>query len=167
MEARLDLLSSRTIDKHFVVEVEADGRGRIRFGDGAHGARPVAGRTLVARYRVGNGPAGNVGSDTLVHIVSGEDGIAGVTNPLAAAGGGELETIDEVRQHAPVAFRPQGLPGQPGRPDGRTLDRAVTPADYAAVTETHAGLQRAAATFRWTGAGGRSRSPWTGSGVEP
>ena len=42
-----------------------------------------------------------------------------------------------MRQRAPVAYRVQ--------------ERAVTPADYAAVTERHADVQRAAATFRWTG----------------
>ncbi len=42
-----------------------------------------------------------------------------------------------VRRHAPQAFRRQ--------------ERAVTPADYAEVTERHAGVQRAAATLRWTG----------------
>jgi hypothetical protein len=150
-EARLDLLASRTLDKHFVVEVEADGRGRARFGDGTHGARPEAGRTFRARYRIGNGRAGNVGAEALTHVVTGEDGIERVTNPIAAVGGTELETIEEARTAAPVAFRPQTLAGQTGRPDGRTLGRAVTPADYAAVTETHPSIQRAAATFRWTG----------------
>lgn len=150
-EARLDLLSSRTGDKHFVVEVEADGGGRVRFGDGRHGERPVAGRKFTARYRVGNGSSGNVGTDTLVHIATGDGGIAGATNPMPAAGGVEMETIEEARQNAPFAFRPQNLPGQPDRPNGQTLRRAVTPADYAAVMETNPGIQRAAATFRWTG----------------
>jgi hypothetical protein len=150
-EPRPDLLSSRTLDKHFVVEVERDGRGRVRFGDGTHGARPVEGRAFTARYRVGNGRAGNVGADTLVHVVSAEESVTGATNPLPAAGGADLETVEEARQYAPVAFRPQSLPGQPGRPDGRTLGRAVTSADYAAVAEAQRGVQRAAATFRWTG----------------
>jgi predicted phage baseplate assembly protein len=149
-EAKLDLLSSRRVP-HFVVEVESDGRGRVRFGDGTHGERPVAGREFAARYRVGNGRAGNVGADTLVHLVSGQDGSASASNPLPAVGGVEMETVEEVRQRAPFAFRPQTLPNQLGRPDGRTLSRAVTPADYAALLETNAEVQRAAATFRWTG----------------
>jgi predicted phage baseplate assembly protein len=95
--------------------------------------------------------AGNIGANTLAHVVSGDDGIESVTNPMPAAGGVEMETIEEVRQQAPYAFRPQDVAGQPGRPDGRTLRRAVTPADYAALTETHGDVQRAAARFRWTG----------------
>jgi predicted phage baseplate assembly protein len=150
-ECRPDLLSSRAIDRHFVVEVEADGRGRIRFGDGRFGERPAAGRMITARYRVGNGRPGNIGAAALAHVVTDEDGIDGVVNPVAALGGVDLETVEEVRQHAPVAFRPQTMPGLPGRPDGRSLSRAVTAADYAAVAETDAAVQRAAATFRWTG----------------
>jgi hypothetical protein len=42
-----------------------------------------------------------------------------------------------VRRNAPEAFR--------------TQERAVTPEDYATVTERHYGVQRAAATQRWTG----------------
>jgi predicted phage baseplate assembly protein len=45
--------------------------------------------------------------------------------------------MEHVRQRAPVAFR--------------TQQRAVTEQDYAEVTERLAGVQRAAATFRWTG----------------
>ena len=60
-----------------------------------------------------------------------------VRNPLPAEGGIEPETMAEVRAYAPAAFR--------------TQERAVTEADYAAVTERHPGVQRAIATFRWTG----------------
>jgi predicted phage baseplate assembly protein len=60
-----------------------------------------------------------------------------VTNPLAAAGGLDPESIEHVRQSAPFAFR--------------TQERAVTEEDYAAVAERFPGVQRAAATFRWTG----------------
>ena len=42
-----------------------------------------------------------------------------------------------MRTYAPAAFR--------------TQKRAVTEADYAAVTERYLGVQRAVATFRWTG----------------
>lgn len=158
-EARLDLLGSG-LSKHVVVEVEAQhsdaSGGRLRFGDGTHGAAPPVGHAMTARYRVGNGAAGNVGAQTLVHVVTSRNGIAEVCNPLPATGGVDLESIEEVRQHAPVAFRPQVAPGPGGRPLGHTLRRAVTPADYAAVTESASVLepddvQRAAATFRWTG----------------
>ena len=101
------------------------------------GRRPDGGTAFAAVYRVGNGPRGNVGAGALAHVVSGEAAIEAVTNPLAARGGRAPETIEEVRQNAPVAFR--------------TQERAVTPDDYARVAERHPDVQRAAATFRWTG----------------
>ena len=135
--ARKDLLSSAANDTHYVVETESDGTAYIRFGDGRRGARPEPGSKFTATYRFGNGVAGNVGAETLVHLVTNLTGITGVRNPLPAQGGAEPETIEDVRQRAPSAFRNQ--------------ERAVTPEDYADVTEREPEVQRAAATFRWTG----------------
>ncbi len=132
-----DLLNSEPSDTEFVVEVERDGDAFLRFGDGTHGLRPDPGASFIASYRVGNGAAGNVGADSLVHIVSSDSGIDAVRNPLAAVGGVEPESIEGARQRAPYAFRKQ--------------ERAVTPDDYARVTQRNTEVQRAAATFRWTG----------------
>ena len=132
-----DLLNSEANDHHCVAEAETDGTTSVRFGDDQFGKRPQAGSAFTALYRVGNGRAGNVGAETIVHVVSTVDGISGVRNPLAARGGLEPETAAEVRRRAPQAFRRQ--------------ERAVTPADYAEVTERSSGVQRAAASLRWTG----------------
>jgi len=132
-----DLLSSDQSDRYFVAEIENDGRARLRFGDGQHGERPGAGSQFTATYRVGNGIQGNVGADSLVHVVTNESAIVMVRNPLPASGGTDPELIETVRQAAPFAFRIQ--------------ERAVTPEDYAEVAQRHPEVQRAAATFRWTG----------------
>ncbi|MFO1161121.1 MAG: putative baseplate assembly protein [Reyranellaceae bacterium] len=135
---RRDLLSSADDATDFVVEIENSGCARLRFGDDDHGKRPDPGTSFVATYRCGNGLAGNVGSEAIAHIVSVTNGVFTVVrNPLAAAGGIEPEDMDVVRRDAPQAFR--------------TQERAVTPADYAAVAERRPDVQRAAATFRWTG----------------
>lgn len=134
---RRDLLNSDAAADEFVVEVENDGSGRIRFGDDVHGRRPEPGTAFSARYRIGNGRAGNVGADSLVHIARTLPEITLVRNPLPAVGGQEPESLEDVRQRAPVAYRVQ--------------ERAVTEADYAEVTERRADVQQAAATFRWTG----------------
>lgn len=136
-QPKRDLLASDAFAKEFVVEVDDDGVATLRFGDDEHGLRPETGETFTATYRVGNGRAGNIGRDSLAHIVTAELAVIGVRNPLAARGGTDAETIEEVRQNAPSAFRVQ--------------ERAVTPADYAEVAKRHAGIQDAAATFRWTG----------------
>jgi hypothetical protein len=126
-----DLLSCGAYDRRFVVETEDDGAAHLRFGDGDHGAQPEAETRFAARYRTGNGIRGNVGRG-LAH-----GAVVGVDNPLPACGGTEPESIAAVRQAAPIAFR--------------TQQRAVTPADYEEVAQRHPEVQRAKATFRWTG----------------
>ncbi len=135
--ARRDLLNSGAEADEYVVEMDNDGGGTIRFGDDVHGRRPEPGTVFTARYRVGNGHAGNIGADSLVHIALDLPEIMLVRNPLPAVGGQEPESLQDVRQRAPVAYRIQ--------------ERAVTEADYAEVTERRDDVQRAAATFRWTG----------------
>jgi len=132
-----DLLSSGSAATEFVVETERDGGARLRLGDDTHGARPEAGTAFAATFRVGNGTAGNIGAEALVHIASAHPEITGVRNPLPAWGGRDAESIEDVRQRAPSAFK--------------TQERAVTAEDYADVTERMAEIQEAAATFRWTG----------------
>ncbi|MCP5111580.1 MAG: putative baseplate assembly protein, partial [bacterium] len=134
---RHDLLASDDGKRHFVAEVDSDGAVFIRFGDDHHGMRPQSGTQFEAEYRVGNGAAGNIGADSIAHIYFGQSGIHSVRNPLPGHGGVEPESIEQVRQRAPYAFRVQ--------------QRAVTPKDYEEVSLRHPEVQRAAATFRWTG----------------
>lgn len=134
---RRDLLNSGQDDAHFVVETEVDGSAFLRFGDEQHGDRPEPETAFLANYRIGNGVAGNIGADALAHIVLSDSAVIGIRNPLSAQGGQEPESIAEVRQRAPFAFR--------------TQKRAVTPEDYAKVTERLPEVQRAATTLRWTG----------------
>ena len=139
---RRDLLQSGKFDAHFVLETENDGRARIRFGDDLHGLEPDAGtdtapHEFLANYRVGNGVTGNIGADSLVHIVTNQPNITAVRNLLPAQGGVEPESMEDVRKNAPQAFR--------------TQERAVTQEDYEEVAERKPGIQDAEATFRWTG----------------
>ena len=135
--ARRDLIESDAFSPDFVAEVEDDGIATLRFGDDEYGIRPEPGTVFTATYRVGNGTRGNVGAGAIAHIVSPDGAITQVGNPLSAEGGVELESPERVRQSAPSAFRVQ--------------ERAVTEADWAEVTQRRADVQRAAATFRWTG----------------
>lgn len=134
-----DLLSSARNALNFVVETQNDGSAMLRFGDGILGAPPVAG--LVATYRTGNGTQGNVGAEAIANVVGTPavplTGIMKVRNPLPAQGGVDGETLDEVRNFAPWAFR--------------TQERAVTAVDYAATVQLHPEVIKAQATLRWTG----------------
>ena len=132
-----DLLGSAPDATEIVVEIENDGVAYLRFGDDEYGQLPESGTTFEATYRIGNGSAGNIGAEMLAHIVSNDPAITAVRNPLPAAGGIDPETMADVRRDAPQAFR--------------TQKRAVTEADYARTAELDTSIQRAAATFRWTG----------------
>jgi hypothetical protein len=159
-----DLLESGPGDLDFVVEVDNDNCGHLRFGDGVCGRQPDAGTLFRANYRVGNGKLGNVGAETITYIVLRSEKLSGVKikprNPLPATGGTDPEPIDDVKLFAPYAFRNQ-------------LERAITADDYAAIagdnerrlearaaleaedsaicTAPFTRLQRAKSALRWTG----------------
>jgi hypothetical protein len=136
-----DLLSSDAFAPEFVAEVDDAGRATLRFGDGEQGAHPAPHVELAASYRIGNGARGNVGADSIRHIVLDDpgqaDAVESLRNPLPARGGTDPESLERVRLDAPAAFT--------------TLERAVTPEDYATIAQRHPEVQRAQATMRWTG----------------
>lgn len=142
---RRDLLSSAPSARDFVVEMESDGVAWLRFGDDVLGRRPAAGAVFEARYRAGNGTAGNVGAEAIgclvtdLALVDASVGAAlrSVRNPLPASGGLPAETVDEVKLYAPYAYRVQ--------------ERAVTIPDWEAIASRHPKVQRALAAIRWTG----------------
>jgi hypothetical protein len=139
----LDLLNSHPLDRAFAVETENDGGALLRFGDGVYGLDPPAGSHLFVPYRIGTGTAGNAGADSLVHVINpgtvvNFPSLSAVRNPLAAWGGTEPETLEQVKLLAPTAFR-------------ASQHRAVTEDDYAHAAELWPEVSQAVATFRWTG----------------
>jgi predicted phage baseplate assembly protein len=137
------LLGSVAEARHVVTEMDEEGQAHLRFGDGKLGRAPEAGEVFLGRYRIGNGPRGNVGAGTIVRMAlrhEQTDVLLAVSNPLPAAGGRSPESINEAKLLGPGAFRTQ-------------LERAVTPDDYARLAERHFSdqVQHAAATRRWTG----------------
>jgi predicted phage baseplate assembly protein len=138
-----DLLDSPPLEPHLVVDVDHQGRAELRFGDGEYGREPAGATSFTTTYRVGNGRAGNVGAEALAHLVqpfaaNWPLAVIGVRNPLAAQDGTDAETIQEVRQLAPAAFRAEQF-------------RAVTEGDYVAAARKLPEVAEAVATFRWTG----------------
>ncbi|MDF0515741.1 putative baseplate assembly protein [Bradyrhizobium yuanmingense] len=137
-----DLLASRNIDLHFVVEIDNEGVAHLRFGDGKNGQAPEVGEKFTATYRVGIGASGNVGADSITQIVTSSATLHEATisarNPLPSMGGTDPEPIEKVKLLAPKAF--QG-----------GLVRAVSGDDYARLAERNPRVQRAAAELQWTG----------------
>ncbi|MFG1793095.1 putative baseplate assembly protein [Nocardia sp. NPDC049149] len=142
-EPRPDLLDSGPGDRHLVVETDDEAIVHLRFGDDTLGRAPAATERFRADYRVGAGPVGNVGPDSIRHLIC-DDLVSGaevrVHNPLPAVGGLAPESVVEVKKFAPRAMH-------------RDRQRAITPADYAELTmrDFPARVQRAAAEQRWTG----------------
>ena len=120
----------------FIHQDYANGNGHtIRFGDGEFGRVPAPGKVFEVSYRLGNGRIGNVTSETLTKFVpDADDLISAITNPIAADGGYDAETEENVRQLAPDAYR-------------NITFRAVTEADYAQAAERLPWVQRAGAAF--------------------
>jgi len=92
--------------------------GAIQFGDGRRGLVPSeAKNSIVATsYRIGGGAAGNVNANTLTSLGRALAYIESVTNPIAATGGSDRETIEDAKNRAPYTIK--------------SRDRAVTVEDY-------------------------------------
>jgi hypothetical protein len=138
-----DLLSSDDIERVFVPEIENNGSVFLRFGDNQYGAAPKPKMSFTATYRVGNGKSGNIGHDSLGHIVVPQSflpplsAITVVRNPLAANGGVDPETMEHIVQYAPFSYE--------------TQERCVTEADYGQAAAQSPAIRAARGTLRWTG----------------
>ena len=136
-----DLLASGPDDRHVAVEIDDDGAAHLRFGDGVLGAQPQAGDFFRTASRIGNGPAGNVGRDSIVWLAL-KSGVLSADlvprNPLPASGGTAPESLAEVKLYAPGAFRANPL-------------RAIVADDYARFVARAPELQGAAAALEWSG----------------
>lgn len=131
-----DLLASGRFEPEYVVEMDDEAQAYLRFGDDVLGRSPKPGDRFSVTYRVGGGRAGICGRDVLCSLAEPVEGLS-VRNPMRTEGGADAEGVEQVRQHAPQAFRVQ--------------ERAVSDADYVAIAQRDQRVQRAAATRRWTG----------------
>jgi hypothetical protein len=138
-----DLLSSIDTDHAFVTEIERDGSVFLRFGNNVYGKAPDTGISFYATYRVGNGSKGNIGRDSIAHVVVPAnflpplESIRAVRNPLAAAGGVDPENMEHIVQYAPFSYQSQL--------------RCVTEADYGQMAAGSNMIREARGTLRWTG----------------
>ncbi|HEX7240690.1 MAG TPA: putative baseplate assembly protein [Longimicrobiaceae bacterium] len=134
-----------------------DGRTIVAFGDGERGARlPTGTENVVATYRVGIGPEGNVPAGGLRLLRNPAVGVRRVTNPVPAEGGAAPETHDQARVRAPLRTR--------------TLARIVSFRDYEDYTRVYPGVGKAVAAEVWDGRGARVHltvAPDDGSEADP
>jgi hypothetical protein len=135
-----DLLESSPFDTEFVPELDNDEAAVLRFGDDEYGMSIAGATAISATYRIGNAVSGNVGAEALAHlaVTLPFSGVTLVRNPLPAQNGVDPESIADVQQWAPEAFRAVQF-------------RAVTEADYVNAAQLLPQVQSAVASFRWTG----------------
>ena len=136
---RDSLLESGPGDPAFVVELEEDGEARVRFGDATNGLRPPPGAHIETRMRCGTGSAGNVRAGAIAHVVSADERLLGVRNPMPAVGGRDPQSLTSVRIGAPRAFR--------------FTDRAVTAPQYSAAALAVQGVTNATTSIVPSGSG--------------
>jgi hypothetical protein len=110
------------------------GGATVQFGDGVEGATlPTGQNNIVANYRIGIGSAGNVAAGAITTLVDRPLGVNGVNNPMAATGGQDAQSIDDIRTNAPQTVL--------------TLGRAVSITDYQNFAATFAGIAKAYAIW--------------------
>jgi hypothetical protein len=110
----------------------------VQFGDGRTGARPPTGQDNIrAVYRRGIGLGGLVSAGRLTSPMTRPLGLAGVTNPLAATGAADPESLDELRDNLPLQVM--------------TLGRVVSLRDYEDFSRAFAGVRKALAVEVWDG----------------
>lgn len=137
-EGRSSLYGAADDMQAYTVRHDDDGNATVIFGDGRQGARlPTGTANIVARYRSGIGLDGMVGAGRLTVLQTKPLGIRDATNPVAASGADDAETLDDARDAAPVTVR--------------TLGRIVSLEDYADYARTFAGVGKATASVLWTG----------------
>jgi Baseplate J-like protein len=118
----------------FTIQNQSDGTSDVLFGDGVEGATlPTGQNNILATYRIGSGSAGNVADGAITTLMQRPLGVSGVTNPQAATGGADAESIDDVRSNAPQTVL--------------TLGRAVSIADYQNFASIFAGIAKAYAIW--------------------
>lgn len=124
--------------RNYAVRIDNDAKATVTFGDGKSGARlPSGTENVVATYRHGLGPDGNVDAGTLTLLQTRPTGIRGVSNPIAATGGTAAEEMENARRNAPLKIL--------------TLDRIVSIRDYEDFARAFTGIGKAQAVILWNG----------------
>jgi hypothetical protein len=102
-------LYSEVEDFTYVVKTDYNGVTRVYFGDGKYGRTPSVGETITISYYQSSGSRGNVGAGSIslvfsdIRTVRTNSKVSGisVTNPAAAAGGGDRQSLEQVKTNAP------------------------------------------------------------------
>lgn len=127
-----ELRNSEPTDTYFHARLNEDGHLVLTFGDGQHARRlPTGINNIQIRHRVGGGETGNIPAYTLTKPAGKSALIDEVRQPVAAAGGGAAEPLEEMRHNAPASVQ--------------AMNRAVSLIDYERLANLYAGVWHAVA----------------------
>jgi Baseplate J-like protein len=100
----IDFYGSSATDRHYVLDWMT---GEIRFGNGSYGKIPPigTGNLRMTYYRTGGGVQGNSPVGSIAQLKTTIPYIDSVTNPIAAAGGADAESIESLIDRAPRQIR--------------------------------------------------------------
>lgn len=102
-----NFIEAQSYSKQYTVTVDNSGYTTIIFGDGVFGKIPPLGKNnIYATYRVGGGSQGNVGANKINTLDTQIALVKSTFNPDEAYERGlDDETLDEIRNNAPIANR--------------------------------------------------------------
>lgn len=124
--------------RSYLLRQDSQGNTLIYFGTGEReGNLPTGTEQLTATYRIGIGTTGNVAANSLTLLRSRPAGVQRVTNPLAASGGADPDTMQQIGIRAPLQTR--------------TMQRIVSLNDYQIFTTMLDGVDKALARSAWMG----------------
>jgi hypothetical protein len=137
------LIDYNSYDPVFSTYTNADNVTYILFGDNISGRIPPNNAEIFAVYRIGGGAEGNVAAGTIKSIISqaaitpSASGLTVLNQYISAtvtgvaSGGADPESTDSIRINAPLSLR--------------SLNRAVSLADYSALCVQVSGIAKAIA----------------------
>ena len=126
-----DFCGSSQKSRHYVLDEAA---GEISFGDGIRGMIPPAGKNNIKiSYKSGGGIQGNVAAGEISAPKTPVAGVGRVMNHVAAEGGSDVETMEELFSRGPRSVR--------------SLERAVSREDFEALAKASSSYVARAKSF--------------------
>lgn len=124
--------------RHFVVETDENRISTVRFGNGIHGQKVPDSARIEITYQKGKGEEGNIGADRIHYKGTYLNHAFEVRNPWEISDGVGPEPVDQIMRRVPEIFRLK-------------QHRAVTLEDLVAKTQEHPAVDKAKASYVWTG----------------
>jgi hypothetical protein len=140
-----DFFNSSSDDRHYTLDRAT---GQLQFGDGRQGRIPPAGTDNIQAfsYQAGGGVLGNVEAGQIRTLVTAIAGVEATNNPVAADGGADTATLEEMLKIGPAMISHR--------------DRAVTAEDFERLARDASGKVVKARCLPNTGNNGRRAAGW-------